>query len=65
MKIILLSLCACVVMGCSNQGAYESIQISNRLECSKLPESQYDECMTNTNKSYNDYERERQEILKQ
>lgn len=50
--------------GCSNRGAYESIQASNRFECSKLPPSQYEECIEDASQSYNDYEAERNESVK-
>lgn len=63
MKIIPLFLVLLVLVGCSNRGVYEGIQTSNRNECSKLPPSQYDECMENANKSYDEYERERKEAL--
>jgi hypothetical protein len=49
--------------GCSYRGAYDSIQTSNRIECSQLPPSQYNECVERTQKPYDQYERERQETL--
>ncbi len=63
MKTITLFLALLVLVGCSNRGIYGGIQASNRNECSKLPPSQYDECMENTNRSYDEYERERKEAL--
>ena len=54
-----------IITGCSTRGAYDGIQASNRFECSKLPPSQYDECMDNANKSYDKYERERKEEIDQ
>lgn len=65
MKATLVVLFFFTVLGCSNRGAYESIQASNRFECSKLPPSQYDECMKKANQSYEEYERARKETLKQ
>ena len=53
-----------VIAACSNQNAYESIQHSQRMECQKLPPSQVDECLKNTEISYEEYERARQEALK-
>ncbi len=50
-------------IGCSNRGAYEGIQASNRFECSKLPPSQYEDCMEQANKSYDEYEQERKEVI--
>ncbi len=63
MKVIPLLLVLMFLAGCSNSGAYEGIQVSNRNECFKLPPSQYDECMENANISYDEYERERKEAL--
>jgi hypothetical protein len=54
-----------VLSSCSNRGVYEGIQASNRNECSKLPPSQYDECMEKANKSFTEYERERKEAIGQ
>ena len=65
MKVKLLILILLFIAGCSYRGAYEGIQVSNRVECSKLPPSQYDECMKNANKSYDEYERERKETIAQ
>ena len=66
MKVKLLILIFLFIAGCSYRGAYEAIQVSNRFECSKLPpSSQYDECMKNANKSYDEYERERKEAIAQ
>lgn len=53
------------IVGCSNKGTYEGMQASNRLECSKLPPTQYEECMQNANKTFEEYERERRELLEQ
>lgn len=63
MKTILLSTLLLTFFGCTSKGAYESIQVSNRIECSRVPLSQYDECIENTNKPYDEYERERKELL--
>jgi hypothetical protein len=65
MKVKLIFLIFLIIAGCSSRGAYEGIQASNRSECSTLPPSQYDECMNNGNKSYDEYERERKEAIVQ
>jgi hypothetical protein len=65
MKVKYLILIPLVIAGCSSRGAYEGIQASNRFECTKLPQSQYDECMKNASKPYDEYERERKEALGQ
>lgn len=65
MKVKLAFLIFLMISGCSSRGAYEGIQAGNRSECFKLPPSQYDECMSNANKSYDEYERERKEVVVQ
>jgi hypothetical protein len=63
MKAALLILISLLIFGCSNRSAYEGLQTSNRFECSKLPPSQYDECIKNANKPYEEYEREIKETI--
>ena len=65
MKVELLILIFFIITGCTNRGAYESIQARNKFECSKRPPSQYDECMKNANKTYDEYKRERKEAMGQ
>lgn len=48
---------------CSNKAIYDNIQSNNRMDCEKLPLSQYDECIERAEKSYDEYERERKEAL--
>jgi len=62
MKILLILLLFSF-SGCTYRGAYEGIQASNRFECTKRPSTQYDECMEKTNKSYDQYERERKQTI--
>lgn len=50
-----------IVAGCTNRGAYEGIQASKRFECSELPPSQYEDCMREANRSYDEYQRQRSE----
>lgn len=63
MKTIFLSIILLTMAGCTSRGAYEGVQARNRLECSKLPPSQYEECMKNANKSFEQYKREREEAI--
>lgn len=50
---------------CSARSTYNSIQISNQNECRRMVGSAYEECMARNSKSYEEYERERQELLKE
>ena len=63
MKIVSFFLVALVLAGCTNRGVYEGIQESNRNKCFKIPLSQYDKCIENANKSFDEYERERKNDL--
>lgn len=65
MRIYLLLIFTIFVGACSNKAVYENIQSNNRNDCAKLPQSQYDECLERTSKPYEEYERERQEVLSQ
>ena len=47
------------LMGCSNKAVYDNIQINNRNTCNTVPPSQYKECIDRTNKSYEEYEQDR------
>ena len=59
MKMIILLL-VFLMVGCSYRGAYESLQVSRRYECTKLPPSQYQACIERASMTYDEYERERQ-----
>ena len=53
-----------VISGCSDKQIYESTQPKyNEAECMKLPKSQYEECMQHDAQSYEEYEKERREII--
>lgn len=49
--------------GCGSQAVYDNIQLNNRRECEKLPPAQYEECMARASKSYEEYERDREEAV--
>ena len=53
-----------VLAACSNQQLYNGIQKNRQLECQKLPGSQYDECMKEVSEPYEEYEHDRQELIK-
>ncbi|MDP5187969.1 MULTISPECIES: hypothetical protein [unclassified Alishewanella] len=50
--------------GCSNKAVYQNLQLNKKQQCQQLPVSQYDECMRSIPLTYEEYERERQEVLK-
>ena len=64
---VALMIIACnVLTACSNRQVYDAVQNNRRLECDKLPDSaQRDECLQQYSESYDEYQRKREEILKQ
>ncbi|PKI15950.1 hypothetical protein [Colwellia sp. 12G3] len=66
LKIVFFSLVLITFSGCSNQELYESTQPKyNDNECRKLPAHEYDECMKHETKSYEEYKKEREEVINQ
>ena len=61
-KLLIFSVVA-FVAACSNKAIYDNIQHSNRRQCAELPPSQYEQCVKQANKPYEEYEKERQEAL--
>ena len=59
---ILLVLCS--LPACSSRQVYELIQIRERNECLKLPESQYEECIERADQGYDTYKKNREELEK-
>lgn len=50
------------VAGCSNKAIYDNLRLEQRNRCTKEPQPTYLECIERTNKSYEEYERERKEM---
>ena len=50
---------------CSSQkGTYEAIQIGQRNDCQKLYGDEYDKCTEQYSKPYDEYKRDRDELIK-
>ena len=64
MRITTLFLALLLLSVCSNRGIYESLQANRRYECTKLPPVQYQQCMKDANKSFDQYELERKEATR-
>lgn len=60
--IVLLALLG--VVGCSNKEIYNKLLRDQRNKCREEPKSMYSECVERTEKSYEQYQRERDEVLK-
>jgi len=50
------------IAGCSNKAIYDTFRLDQRYKCAKEPPTTYFECIERTNKSFEEYERERKEI---
>jgi hypothetical protein len=54
-----------LITGCTGKQLYNSMQPKyNEAECRKLPDREYKECINKKNMSYEEYEKERQKIIK-
>lgn len=63
MRKILVVLVMIGISGCSNKAVYDNFHQIERNQCVKEPTTTtYFECIERTNKSYEEYERERNEI---
>ena len=51
------------IAACSNKEIYDNLRLEQRNQCVKEPQRTYFECIERTNKSYEEYERERKGIL--
>jgi len=51
--------------GCSSEQVYDAIQDNRQQECARLPQGQYEACMRETGGTYDDYAREREELLEE
>lgn len=63
MKANLILVFALALLGCGNKQIYTAVQENRRLECSKLPQNQYEQCMSEYDTPYDEYERERQAVI--
>lgn len=62
MKKILMILLMSGIAGCGNKAIYDKFRMDERDKCAREPSATYFECIERTNKSYEEYERERKEV---
>lgn len=65
MKALLMLPVLILVAGCSNKAVYDNLQHNQKLKCEQLPISEYERCMRGTEKSFEEYEQERREHLRE
>lgn len=51
------------LMACTQQQVYEGLKSGSRLNCLDYPESEYEDCVEETSKSYDQYRDAREEIV--
>ncbi|MEM7563010.1 MAG: hypothetical protein AAF353_08175 [Pseudomonadota bacterium] len=51
--------------GCSNKAIYDNIQINQRNKCVEEPADDYFDCIDRTRKTYAEYLKEREALLKE
>lgn len=61
---ILLLLLLPLITACTHQQLYQTVQNNRQNTCHEQPANKYDECMDKYSKPYDEYEKERQAILK-
>lgn len=61
-KYILFILFTLSLLSCSNKQVYENIQYNKKLECQRVQQSHYENCMEQTGPSYEVYKKEKEKI---
>ena len=51
-----------LLMGCSTAGWYEGMKARHQLQCQNQPSAEYEDCMEQADKSFSDYEKEREGV---
>ena len=54
-----------VLAGFSARAVYDNVQLNNQQRCARVPPSEYDACMEAASKTYDEYQREREELLQE
>lgn len=53
-----------LLTGCSTKGVYQDLQRNKHNQCVQLPVSEYQKCMQDMSKSYEEYQQQREQVLK-
>lgn len=62
--LIALLLITAGMTACSSKQVYDGMKMRNEIDCRKLPDSQYQECMDAQKKDYETYKQERGEATR-
>ncbi len=53
------------LVACSTQNWYSGAQSAQTAHCMKQPQAEYDDCMQQSGKSYNEYEKDQEELIRE
>ena len=62
--IILTLTLALALTACSKQNWYQGMQSAQTADCMKGPASEYDDCNKQSDETYNDYQKSREDLTK-
>lgn len=65
LRLLGLILTSGLIAGCSNQQVYETIRHNQQLDCQKMPDPQYEDCMQQAGVPYTEYKKQREELLRE
>lgn len=54
-----------LIAACGNQAVYDNLQLNSQRRCGQLPPSEYEACMEEANRTFEEYNRERDDALGQ
>lgn len=60
---ILVMVLVMLLQACSSRQLYETVHQNQRIQCQKVPYSEYAECMERANETYDEYTRKREESI--
>lgn len=63
MKSIVIFAGLALLVSCSNHQIHGAVRAHEQMECQKLPQNQYEECMAEVSETYESYSRKREEAL--
>lgn len=63
MKYLLFCTCIVVLVACSNHQIHGAVRAHEQMECQKLPQNQYEECMAEVSETYESYSQKRKEAI--
>jgi hypothetical protein len=60
--LFLAAIAATALIACTQQSWYQGVKSAHQAHCMQEPASEYDECMKQSDASYNEYEKNREEL---